>query len=137
MKITKEQLKEMIKEEIESLQEEKKRKLDPNRPGMYQDETPAEFSAAVGREKERKASLEKDKKQRDDLRKAKQQAAARAMGRLQEQEGSFLQISISDDGYDKDIEQISNPDEVDVDVSENPYVAYRAVVKVIKSSGEL
>jgi hypothetical protein len=56
---------------------------------------------------------------------------------LQEQEGSFLQISISDDGYDKDIEQISNPDDVDVDVSENPYVAYRAVVKVVKSSGEL
>lgn len=55
----------------------------------------------------------------------------------EEQEGSFLQISVSDDGYDKDIEQISNPDEVDVDVSENPYVAYRAVVKVIKSSGEL
>ena len=53
------------------------------------------------------------------------------------QEGSFLQISISDDGYDKDIEQISSPDEVDVDVSENPYVSYRAVVKVIKSSGEL
>ena len=53
------------------------------------------------------------------------------------EEGSFLQISVSNDGYDKDIEQISNPDEVDVDVSENPYVAYRAVVKVIKSSGEL
>ena len=53
------------------------------------------------------------------------------------QEGSFLQISISDDGYDKDIEQISSPDEVDVDVSENPYVSYRAVVKVIKSSGEI
>jgi len=53
------------------------------------------------------------------------------------QEGSFLQISISDDGYDKDVEQISSPDEVNVDVSENPYVAYRAVVKVIKSSGEL
>ena len=53
------------------------------------------------------------------------------------QEGSFLQISMSNDGYDKDIEQISNPDEVDVDVSENPYVAYRAVVKVIKSNGEL
>ena len=53
------------------------------------------------------------------------------------QEGSFLQISISNDGYDKDIEQISSPDEVNVDVSENPYVAYRAVVKVIKSSGEL
>ena len=58
-------------------------------------------------------------------------------GLNEEQEGSFLQISISDDGYDKDIEQISNPDEVDVDVSENPYVAYRAVVKVIKSSGDL
>ena len=57
--------------------------------------------------------------------------------KLEEQEGSFLQISVSDDGYDKDIEQISSPDEVDVDVSENPYVAYRAVVKVIKSSGEL
>jgi len=137
MKITKEQLKEIIKEELESLQEEKKRKLDPNRPGMYQGETPAEFSAAVGREKEGKASLTKDKKERDDLRKAKQQAAARAMGRLEEQEGSFLQISVSDDGYDKDIEQISSPDEVEVDVSENPYVAYRAVVKVIKSSGEL
>ena len=58
-------------------------------------------------------------------------------GLNEEQEGSFLQISISDDGYDKDIEQISSPDEVDVDVSENPYVAYRAVVKVIKSSGEI
>ena len=53
------------------------------------------------------------------------------------QEGTFLQITVSDDGYDKDIEQISNPDEVNVDVSENPYVAYRAVVKVIKSGGEL
>ena len=53
------------------------------------------------------------------------------------QEGSFLQISVSNDGYDRDIEQISNPNEVNVDVSENPYVAYRAVVKVIKSSGEL
>ena len=140
MKITKEQLTQIIKEELESLQEEKKRKLDPNRPGMYQGETPAEFSAAVGREKERKASLEKDKKQRDDLRKAKQQATARAMGRLEEQEGqegSFLEISISDDGYDKDVEEISSPDEVNVDVSENPYVAYRAVVKVVKSSGEL
>ena len=77
MKITKEQLKQIIKEELESLQEQ------------------------------------------------------------EGQEGSFLQISISDDGYDKDIEQISSPDEVDVDVSENPYVSYRAVVKVIKSSGEL
>ena len=84
MKITREDLIHIIKEELEALQEEKK--LDPERPGMYQGETPAEFSAAVGREKERKASLAKDKKQRDDLRKAKQQATARAMGRLQEQE---------------------------------------------------
>ena len=86
MKITREDLICIIKEELELLQEEKKRKLDPNRPGMYQGETPAEFSAAVEREREEKASRKKDKKQRDDLRKAKRQATARAMGRLEEQE---------------------------------------------------
>ena len=56
---------------------------------------------------------------------------------LQEQEETFLEISVSDDRYDTSIEQVSSPDEVNVDVSENPYVAYKAVVKVIKSSGEL
>ena len=54
------------------------------------------------------------------------------------QEGSFLEIRVPTDNNEHiGVEQISSPDEVDVDVSENPYVAYLAVVKVIKSSGEL
>ena len=63
------------------------------------------------------------------------------LGSLREQEGqegSFLEIRVPTDNSEHiGVEQISNPDDVDVDVSMNPYVAYLAVVKVIKSSGEL
>ena len=134
MKITEEKLKQIIKEELNEMERLPVPSNDPFGP----DKT-----------KEIKSHLRALKKIFDEvgLRSvpdemkrgwSKMRGALGAIpGLNEEQEGSFLQISVSDDGYDKDIEQISNPDEVDVDVSKNPYVSYRAVVKVIKSDGEL
>ena len=86
LKITRERFNQIVQEEHQRIQEEKKRKLDPNRPGMYQGETAAEFSAAVEREREGKASRKKDKQEREAVAAAKRKAAARAMGRLEEEE---------------------------------------------------
>jgi hypothetical protein len=134
MKITKEQLKQIIKEEL-----------------IEVDRLPVPINDPFGPEKTKEIKSHLRALKRifdevglksvpDEMKRgwSKMRGALETIpGLNEEQEGSFLQISISDDGYDKDIEQISNPDEVDVDVSKNPYVAYRAVVKVIKSSGEL
>ena len=56
LKITKERLDQIMQEEYQRIQEEKKRELDPERPGMYKGETDDEFKAAVKRERERKAA---------------------------------------------------------------------------------
>ena len=56
LKITRERFNQIVQEEHQRIQEEKKRELDPERPGMYKGETDDEFKAAVKRERERKAA---------------------------------------------------------------------------------
>ena len=87
MKLTKEYLIKLIKEEVARVEEEvslteiEEEKLDPDRPGMYADETEEEFKAAARRDaKEREARMKK-RKERADIADAKRRAAQRAMRR--------------------------------------------------------
>ena len=64
LKITKERFNQIVKEEYQRIQEEKKRELDPERPGMYKGETDDEFKAAVKRERERKAAARQSRMDR-------------------------------------------------------------------------
>ena len=64
LKITKERFNQIVQEEHQRIQEEKKRELDPERPGMYKGETDDEFKAAVKRERERKAAARQSRMDR-------------------------------------------------------------------------
>ena len=87
MKLTKEYLIKLIKEEVTRMEEEASRteieeaELDPNRPGMKVGETEEEFRAAARRDAEERAARKKKRKEREDIAAAKRKAVRRAMRR--------------------------------------------------------